>query len=78
LRIEAACNLVMHFSGWNTRDPITFKRKKLEATPIICFRVKGSLSQIPETTFVLGPGVMHVEHHAASAPRSEAQVINVA
>ena len=34
-----------------------------------CFRVGGSFSQNAETTFLLGPGGMHVEHHAASAPR---------
>jgi len=41
----------------------------LEPAPIICFRVGGSFSQNPETTFLLGLGGMHVEHHAASAPR---------
>jgi len=35
----------------------------------MCFRVGGFFSQNPETTFLLGPGCMHVEHHAASAPR---------
>ena len=34
--------------------------------PIICFRVGGSFSQNPETTFLLGLGGMHVEHHVAS------------
>ena len=48
---------------------LTYKRKKLEPAPIICFRVGGSFSQNPETTFLLGPGGMHFEHHAASAPR---------
>ena len=43
--------------------------KKLEPAPIIYFRVGGSFSQNPETTFLLGPGGMHVEHHAVSAPR---------
>ena len=47
----------------------TLKRKKLEPAPIICFRVGGSFSHNPETTFLLGPGGMHVERHAASAPR---------
>ena len=42
---------------------------KIGAAPIICFRVGGSFSQNPETTFLLGPGGMHVEHHVASAPR---------
>jgi len=43
--------------------------KKLEPAPLICFRVGGSFSQNPEITFLLGPGGMHVENHAASAPR---------
>jgi len=43
--------------------------KKLEQSPIICFRVGGSFSHNPETTFLLAPGGMHVDHHAASAPR---------
>ena len=46
-----------------------YERKKLEPAPIICFRVGGSFSQNPETKFLSGPGGMHVEHHAASAPR---------
>jgi len=46
-----------------------YERQKLEPAPIICFRVEGSFSQNPETMFLLGPGGMHVEHHAASAPR---------
>jgi len=48
---------------------IVYKRKKLEPAPIICLRVGGSFSHNPETTFLLGPGGMHVEHHAASVPR---------
>jgi len=49
--------------------PTDYKRKKLEVAPIICFTVGGPFSQNPETTFLLGPGGMQVEHHAASAPR---------
>jgi hypothetical protein len=48
---------------------VGYERKKMETAPIICMRVEGSFSQNPETTFLLGPGGMHVEHHAASAPR---------
>ena len=46
-----------------------YDRKKLEPAPIISFRVGGSFAQNPETTFLLAPGGMHDEHHAASAPR---------
>ena len=57
------------YSLINTLKLKIYKRKKLEP-PIICFRVGGSFSQNPETTFLLGPGCMHVEHHTASSPRS--------
>jgi len=51
------------------RAKILYKTKKNGAAPIVSFRVGGSFSQNPETTFLLSPGGMHVEHHAASAPR---------
>ena len=43
--------------------------KKLVQAPIICFRVGGSFSHNSDTTFLLGPGDMHVEYHVASTPR---------
>jgi len=50
-------------SSWN------LQMKQIGAAPIIYFSVGGSFSHNPETIFLLGPGGMHVEHHAASAPR---------
>ena len=60
-------NLAASHRTWN----VTYKRKKLEPAPILesCFRVGGSFSQNPETTFLFGPVGRHVEHHAASALR---------
>jgi len=58
---------------WRRAPQITTNEKKSEPAPIVCFRVGGSFSQNPKTTFMLGPGGMHVEH-AASAPRCRGAV----
>ena len=60
------CNTARSFTHESNTST---NKKKLEPAPIIWFRVGGSFSQNPETTFLLGPGGMHVEHDAASAPR---------
>ena len=46
-------------------------RPELFVHSCVCYRVEVSFSQNPETTFsdLLGPGGMHVEYHAVSAPR---------